>query len=55
MLFSEYYANWIELYKEGAVRDVTLKKYKAALAHIKNLVPDLDISDMSRQTYQVTQ
>ncbi len=52
MLFSEYYANWIELYKEGAVRDVTLKKYKAALAHIKNLVPDLDISDMSRQTYQ---
>lgn len=52
MLFSEYYANWIALYKEGAVREVTLKKYKAALAHIQRLTAGMDISDMNRTAYQ---
>lgn len=52
MLFSEYYENWIKLYKEGAVRDVTLKKYLSALKHIQNLTKDLDITDMNRTAYQ---
>ena len=52
MLFSEYYATWIDLYKEGAVRNVTLQKYKAALSHIIRLAPDVDVTDMSRQSYQ---
>lgn len=52
MLFADYYAKWIKLYKEGAVRDVTLKKYQAALMHIQNLAKDLDIKDMNRTAYQ---
>ena len=24
----EYYRNWISVYKEGAIRDVTLRKYQ---------------------------
>ena len=52
MLFSEYYDNWIKLYKEGAVRDVTLQKYKSVLSHIQNLAPDLNVSDVTRQSYQ---
>ena len=27
MLFCDYYKQWIMVYKEGAIRDVTLKKY----------------------------
>ena len=26
-LFHEYYAQWITVYKEGAIRNVTLNKY----------------------------
>ena len=52
MLFADYYENWIALYKEGAVRDVTLKKYKAALAHIKTLTKDMSVEDMTRTAYQ---
>lgn len=28
-LLCDYYANWVKVYKEGAVRDVTMGKYKA--------------------------
>ncbi len=52
MLFADYYENWIKLYKEGAVRDVTLKKYQSALNHIRNLTEDLNIEDMTRTAYQ---
>lgn len=27
-LFCDYFDEWIEVYKVGAVRDVTLKKYR---------------------------
>ena len=27
-LFHEYYARWINIYKEGAIRRVTMQKYK---------------------------
>ena len=27
-LFREYYAHWVTMYKEGAVRPVTLAKYQ---------------------------
>jgi len=52
MLFSEYYKNWISLYKEGAVRPVTLKKYYSTLAWIKKLCDDLNIEDLTRSRYQ---
>ena len=26
-LFKDYYAQWVRIYKEGAIRDVTLAKY----------------------------
>lgn len=52
MLFADYYENWIKLYKEGAVRDVTLKKYKSALEHIRRLTEGLNVEDMTRTAYQ---
>ncbi len=52
MLFSDYYRNWIRIYKEGAVRDVTLNKYLNSLAWIQKLAPSLKLKDISRLAYQ---
>lgn len=51
-LFHVYYQKWIEIYKEGAVRDITLKKYKITLAWLRKLVPSLRLSELDRIAYQ---
>lgn len=51
-LFYEYYKNWINVYKDGAVRKVTMDKYKLALSWLKKLVPNLKVCDMDRIAYQ---
>lgn len=51
-LFSEYFEEWVDLYKVGAVRPITLKKYYISQQHIEKLVPDLKICDITRRTYQ---
>ena len=39
-LFCDYYAKWISVYKEGAIREVTLTKYKMTQRWLKKLAPD---------------
>jgi len=51
-LFCAYYAQWIKVYKEGAVRKVTLGKYSMALTWLQRLVPNLRLQDVNRATYQ---
>jgi len=51
-LFSEYYAHWIKVYKEGAIRSVTMQKYLMTQAWIEKLVPTLLVSDLTRTNYQ---
>ena len=51
-LFHVYYQKWIEIYKEGAVRDITLKKYKITLDWLRKLVPSLRLSELNRIAYQ---
>ena len=51
-LFSTYFEEWIKVYKEGAVRKVTLDKYYMSLSWIKKLTPDLRLSDITRISYQ---
>lgn len=51
-LFSDYYEKWISIYKEGAIRKVTMDKYKLTLQWIKKLAPKLKIADLDRITYQ---
>lgn len=48
----DYYRNWIFVYKEGAIRDVTLSKYRMSLAWIEKLAPDLKLCDVTRTGYQ---
>lgn len=51
-LFCSYYAQWIRVYKEGAVRKVTMDKYRMTLAWLEKLVPGLRLCDVTRITYQ---
>ena len=51
-LFWEYYSQWIKVYKEGAVRSVTLNKYLMTQQWIVKLAPDLKVGDLTRIAYQ---
>ncbi|NLJ95350.1 MAG: site-specific integrase [Clostridiaceae bacterium] len=51
-LFCDYYYEWIRIYKEGAIRNVTLKKYHTALTWLKKLIPNLKLGEMNRVIYQ---
>lgn len=51
-LFYVYYERWIKIYKEGAVRKVTMDKYRLALTWLKKLAPNLKTCDLSRTIYQ---
>ncbi|MDR1017721.1 MAG: site-specific integrase [Lachnospiraceae bacterium] len=51
-LFYEYFDAWVQTYKEGAIRDVTLQKYKLSLQWIKKIAPILYMEDINRSTYQ---
>lgn len=51
-LFYTYYSHWIRVYKEGAIRKVTLAKYRMALAWLQRLAPDLRLCDVTRVSYQ---
>ena len=51
-LFHEYYNRWIHIYKQGAIRNVTMEKYKMTQLWLKRLIPTLEICELTRTTYQ---
>jgi len=52
VLFCNYYEQWITVYKEGAIRPVTMKKYKMAHQWLVKLVPDMLLEELDRISYQ---
>ena len=51
-LFCDYYSQWVSIYKEGAIRKVTLDKYLMTQSWLKKLIPEVKLCDMNRITYQ---
>ena len=51
-LFCEYYAQWIEVYKKGAIRDSTLNKYLMSQKWVEKLLPNVTIAEITRTVYQ---
>lgn len=51
-LFSDYFEKWISVYKEGAIRKVTMQKYKLSLSWVKKLAPKMKLCDIDRVSYQ---
>lgn len=52
ILFCDYYAQWIEVYKRGAIREATMAKYLMTQKWVKKLVPELKLTEITRTTYQ---
>lgn len=50
--FWKYYEKWITVYKEGAIRNSTMLKYKLTLKWVKKLAPNIKIGEVNRITYQ---
>ncbi len=50
--FYEYYQQWVDVYKKGAVREATLSKYLMTQKWIEKLAPKLKIAELTRTAYQ---
>jgi len=51
-LFHEYFADWMEMYKQGAVRPITYQKYLMTHRRLVELVPTLKIDELDKRNYQ---
>ncbi|MBE9887701.1 site-specific integrase [Enterococcus durans] len=51
-LFYKYFEEWIELYKVGSIRSITLEKYYMSLHWVTKLAPDMRLCDLDRRSYQ---
>ena len=51
-LFHVYYKHWISVYKEGAIRKVTMSKYLMTYQWLVKLIPNLKVNELTRITYQ---
>ena len=52
MKFCDYFKDWINVYKQGAVRDVTMRKYQTTLSSLRKIIPELKCCEMNRLNYQ---
>lgn len=52
ILFCDFFENWIETYKAGAIAEITLSKYYMAAKHLREICPKLLMSEFDRQAYQ---
>lgn len=51
-LFYEYYAQWVEVYKKGAIREATLAKYMMTQKWVEKLIPTVKVAELTRTVYQ---
>jgi len=51
--FHEYFAEWMELYKHGAIRSVTYQKYLMTLKRLSEFAPNLKICELDKRNYQI--
>lgn len=49
---TDYFDQWVETYKEGAISDITLIKYKMTSKYLKVICPDMILEKMTRIDYQ---
>ena len=55
MKFCDYFKDWINVYKQGAVRDVTMRKYQTTLSSLRKIIPELKCCEMNRLNYFLSQ
>ena len=52
LLFSEYFQQWINIYKKGAIREATMAKYRMTQRWVEKLMPELKVAELNRTAYQ---
>ena len=50
--FHRYFAEWIEVYKQGAIRPITYQKYLMTSQRLAELAPDLYVHELDKRSYQ---
>ncbi|MFW7367692.1 tyrosine-type recombinase/integrase [Vagococcus fluvialis] len=50
--FYDYFKEWVNLYKVGAIREITLQKYYMTEQRLFELAPNLKLKDLDRYAYQ---
>lgn len=50
--FYEYYRQWVDVYKKGAIREATMSKYLMTQKWVEKLAPELKLCELSRTAYQ---
>ena len=45
--FCEYYKQWIEIYKRGAIREATMAKYLMTQKWLEKLIPELKVEELT--------
>ena len=50
--FHEYFTDWMEIYKNGAVRPITYQKYLMTSRRLAELAPVLRIDELDKRCYQ---
>lgn len=50
--FHVYFADWMEIYKQGAVRPVTYQKYLMTHRRLAELAPTLRVNQLDKRSYQ---
>lgn len=50
--FCEYYRQWVDVYKKGAIREATMSKYLMTYKWVEQLAPELKVSELTRTAYQ---
>lgn len=51
-LFCEYYRQWVDIYKKGAIREATMAKYLMTQKWVEKLAPEVKLCELSRTVYQ---
>ena len=52
VFFCDYYKQWVDVYKKGAIREATMSKYLMSQKWIEKLAPELKLSELTRTAYQ---
>jgi len=51
-LFCDYFREWVDCYKRGAVAPVTLRKYLMTLQRLTEIAPAVRLTELNRRSYQ---
>lgn len=52
IIFADYYEDWVDRYKRGFVRSVTLNKYLIVIKWIRQNYPRLTVNNIDKRMYQ---